>query len=68
MQRLGQKLEYAQIREVADDCHLCMPSITTYNGSKATTETDHKPLITFVKKPLHAVPSYLQCMLLELHQ
>ena len=43
-----------------------MPSMTTYNVIKVTTETDHKPLITFVKKPLHAVPSCPQCMLLEL--
>ena len=59
---------YAQIREVTDDCHLRMPSITTYSVSKATTETDHKPRITFVKKPLHAVPSCLQCVLLELQR
>ena len=64
----GTETRYTQIAEVADDCHLRMPSMTTYNVSKMTTETDHKPLITFVKKPLHAVPSCLQCMLLELQR
>ena len=35
---------------------------------KATIETDHKPLITIVKKPLHAAPARLQRMLLQLQR
>ena len=33
-----------------------------------TIETDHKPLITIVKKPLHAAPARLQRMLLQLQR
>ena len=33
-------------------------------GRRVTIETDHKPLITIVKKPLHAAPARLQRMLL----
>ena len=31
-------------------------------------ETDHKPLITIVKKPLNSAPARLQRMLLQLQQ
>lgn len=35
-------------------------------GNKVVMETDHKPLISIVKKPLHAAPAQLQRMLLQL--
>ena len=35
-------------------------------GHRVTIETDHKPLITIVKKPLHAAPARLQRMHLQL--
>ena len=35
-------------------------------GRRVTIETDHKPLITIVKKPLHAAPARLQRMHLQL--
>ena len=37
-------------------------------GRRVTIETDHKPLITIVKKPLHAAPTRLQRMLLQLQR
>ena len=37
-------------------------------GRSAVIETDHKPLITIVKKALHAAPARLQRMLLQLQQ
>jgi hypothetical protein len=39
----------------------------TYSN-KVVVETDHKPLITIVKKPLHVAPVRLKRMLLELQQ
>ena len=38
--------------------HICRRHITVYNG--------HKPLEMITKKPIHAVPPHLQCMLLRL--
>ena len=37
-------------------------------GNKVVIETDHKTLITIVKKPLHAAPARLQRMLLQLQR
>ncbi|CAB4023813.1 Hypothetical predicted protein [Paramuricea clavata] len=37
-------------------------------GNKVVLETDHKPLITIVKKPLHVAPARLQQRLLQLQR
>ena len=37
-------------------------------GHRVTIQTDHKPLVTIVKKPLHAAPERLQRMLLQLQR
>ena len=37
-------------------------------GQQITVETDHKPLLTILKKPMHAIPARLQRMRLQLHK
>jgi len=37
-------------------------------GKPVTLETDHQPLVTIMKKPLHAAPTRLQRMLLKLQR
>ena len=35
-------------------------------GKRITVETDHQPLISFMKKPLHMAPTHLQKMMMRL--
>ena len=37
-------------------------------GRPITVETDHKPFVTIPNKPLHAVPTRLQKMMLTLYR
>ena len=56
---------YAQIeKELLAAVFACRKFHDFIYGRRVTIETDHKPLITIVKKPLHAAPARLQRMLL----
>lgn len=58
---------YAQIeKELLAAVFACRKFNDFVYGRKVTIETDHKPLISIVKKPLHAAPARLQRMLLQL--
>ena len=60
---------YAQIeKELLAAVFACRKFHDFIYGRRVTTETDHKPLITIVKKPLHAAPTRLQRMLLQLQR
>lgn len=37
-------------------------------GKPVTVETDHQPLVTIIKKPIHAAPARLQRMMLKLQK
>ena len=55
---------YAQIeKELLAVVFACRKFHDFIYGRRVTIETDHKPLITIVKKPLHAAPARLQRML-----
>ena len=55
---------YAQIeKELLAFVFACRKFHDFIYGRRVTIETDHKPLITIVKKPLHAAPARLQRML-----
>ena len=61
--------KYAQIeKELLAAVFACTKFHDFIYGHKAVIETDHKPLITIVKKPLHAAPARLQRMLLQLQR
>ena len=58
---------YAQIqKELLAAVFACRRFPDFIYGRRVTIEPDHKPLITIVKKPLHAAPARLQRMLLQL--
>ena len=60
---------YAQIeKELLAAVFACRKFHDFIYGRRVTIETDHKPLITIVKKPLHAAPARLQRMLLQLQR
>ena len=60
---------YAQIeKELLAAVFACRKFHDFNYGRRVTIETDHKPLITIVKKPLHAAPARLQRMLLQLQR
>ena len=60
---------YAQIeKELLAAVFACTKFHDFVYGRQVTIETDHKPLITIVKKPLHAAPARLQRMLLQLQR
>lgn len=60
---------YAQIeKELLAAVFACRKFHDFIYGRKVTIETDHKPLITIVKKPLHSAPARLQRMLLQLQR
>ena len=61
--------QYAQIeKELLAAVFACSKFHDFIFGNTATIETDHKPLITIVKKPLHQAPARLQRMLLQLQR
>ena len=60
---------YAQIEKELLAIVFAMERFHTYvYGRNVTIETDHKPLITIVKKPLTSAPKRLQRMLLRLQR
>ncbi|CAB4039172.1 Hypothetical predicted protein [Paramuricea clavata] len=60
---------YAQIeKELLAAVFACTKFYDFTYGNKVAIETDHKPLITIVKKPLHVAPARLQRMLLQLQR
>ena len=60
---------YAQIeKELLAAVFACKKFHDFVYGRKVIIETDHKPLITIVKKALHAAPARLQRMLLVLQR
>ncbi|XP_028415850.1 uncharacterized protein K02A2.6-like [Dendronephthya gigantea] len=60
---------YAQIeKELLAAVFACVKFHDFVYGSKVVIETDHKPLITIIKKPLHVAPARLQRMLLQLQK
>ena len=63
------EVRYAQIeKELLAAVFACRKFHDFIYGRTAIIETDHKPLITIVKKPLHAAPLRLQRMLLQLQR
>jgi hypothetical protein len=60
---------YAQIeKELLAAVFACTKFYDFTYGNKVVIETDHKPPITIVKKPLHVAPVRLQRMLLQLQR
>jgi hypothetical protein len=60
---------YAQIeKELLSVTFACKKFNDYIYGKEFVVETDHKPLITIVKKPLHAAPTRLQNLLLQLQR
>lgn len=60
---------YAQIeKELLAAVFACRKFHDFAYGRAVTIETDHKPLISIVNKPLHSAPSRLQRMLLQLQR
>ena len=58
---------YAQIeKELLAVCFACTKFHDFIYGEDIIVETDHQPLVTIVKKPLHNAPARLQRMLLQL--
>ena len=63
------KVRYAQIeKELLAAVFACRKFHDFIYGRILTIETEHKPLITIVKKPLHAAPARLQKMLFQLQR
>ncbi len=63
------EMNYAQIeKELLASVFACTKFHDFIYGRPAIIETDHKPLISIVKKPLHAAPPRLQRMLLQLQK
>jgi transposase InsO family protein len=60
---------YAQIeKELLAVVHACTKFNDYIYGRQAIVETDHKPLISILKKPLHSAPMRLQKMILKLQR
>uniref|UniRef100_A0AAQ6A9J5 ribonuclease H n=1 Tax=Amphiprion ocellaris TaxID=80972 RepID=A0AAQ6A9J5_AMPOC len=58
---------YAQIeKEVFTVVFACTKFKQYVYGKSIIVETDHQPLVTILKKPIHAAPARLQRMLLQL--
>ena len=63
----GTEQQYAQIEKELLAIVFAMERFHTYvYGRKVSVETDHKPLISIIKKPLTSAPKRLQRMLLSL--
>ena len=63
------EIKYAQIeKELLAVTFACKKFNDYIYGRKVVIETDHKPLITILKKPLHAAPLRLQKMMLQLQR
>jgi len=63
----GTEQQYAQIEKELLAIVFAMERFHTYvYGRKVSVETDHKPLISIIKKPLTSAPKRLQRMLLIL--
>lgn len=60
---------YAQIeKELLAVLFACTRFHDYIYGQNITVETDHQPLVTIIKKPLHSAPARLQRMLLQLQK
>ena len=60
---------YAQIeKELLAVCFACTKFHDYIYGKDIIVETDHQPLVTIVKRPLHNAPARLQRMLLQLQK
>lgn len=63
------EINYAQIeKEMLAILFGCKCFHQYVYGRRFTVETDHRPLIFIMKKPLAAAPARLQRMLLQLHR
>ena len=61
--------KYGQIaKELLAAVFACRKFHDFIYGRRVTIETDHKPMITIVTKPLHAAPARLQRVLLQLQR
>uniref|UniRef100_A0A3B3C2B3 Gypsy retrotransposon integrase-like protein 1 n=1 Tax=Oryzias melastigma TaxID=30732 RepID=A0A3B3C2B3_ORYME len=66
-QKQDTETRYAQIeKELLAVVFACMKFKDYIYGKATTVETDHQPLVTILKKPIHAAPARLQRMLLRL--
>ena len=60
---------YAQIeKELMAVTFACNRFHDYIYGKQVKVETDHKPLVTIMKKPLHAAPARLQKLMMELQR
>jgi hypothetical protein len=60
---------YAQIeKELLAVVFACRKFYDYVYGKQIVVETDHKPLVTIINKPMHAVPARLQRMMLPLQK
>ncbi|KAK7907206.1 hypothetical protein WMY93_015818 [Mugilogobius chulae] len=60
---------YAQIeKELLAVVFACSKFHDFIYGKTITVETDHQPLVTIIKKPIHAAPARLQRMMLKLQK
>ena len=60
---------YAQIeKELLAVVFACSKFNDYIYGKPVTIETDHQPLVTIIKKPIHAAPARLQRMMLRLQK
>lgn len=60
---------YAQIeKELLAVVFACSKFHDYIYGKQITIETDHQPLVTIIKKPIHAAPARLQRMMLRLQK
>lgn len=61
--------KYAQIKkELLAVVFACSKFSDCIYGKPVTIETDHQPLVTTLKKPIHAAPARLQRMMLRLQK
>ena len=60
---------YAQIeKELLAIVFACRKFYHYVYGKPVIVETDHKPLVTIINKPMHAIPARLQKMMLQLQK
>ena len=63
------EIRYSQIeKELPAITFACRKFHDYIYGKEITIETDHQPLITIMKKPLHSAPMRLQKMKLQLQR
>ncbi|KAL0152410.1 hypothetical protein M9458_052133 [Cirrhinus mrigala] len=63
------EMRYAQIeKELLAVVFACTKFNDYIYGKPVTTETDHQPLVTITKCPIHSTPARLQRMLLQLQR